>query len=226
MRLTDCFMELVAYVVYFLKTVSIKQPSFDKVKADIQRLISEGERCIDRGPFSREDFDLARFAVFSWIDEAIMNSAWAEKNRWLGERLQRVYYGTANAGELFYERLNSIGLHQRDVREVYYLCLAMGFKGLYCLDGQDYLLDQLKASNLKLLTGSSLGVPSLEKDALFPEAYSAKLSKEPPPSDQNWLSPFTLFFLGFPLLVLIALFFLYRFILSNRVEDLISMVPK
>ena len=78
---------------------------------------------------------------------------------------------TSDAGELFFERLNAIGPHQRDVREVYYLCLSLGFTGQYCNPGDDFMLEQLRLSNLKLLTGSSMGVPSLDKESLFPDAY-------------------------------------------------------
>lgn len=65
-------MELVAYVAYFLKTVAKKQPHFDQVKADIQRLISESEDRLRNGSFPQEDYDLARFAICAWVDEAIL----------------------------------------------------------------------------------------------------------------------------------------------------------
>ena len=57
MRLTDCFAELVAYVAYFLKTVDSRQPPFDQVKADIQRLISESQHTANDGNFPQEDYD-------------------------------------------------------------------------------------------------------------------------------------------------------------------------
>jgi len=96
MRLTDCFIELVAYAAYFLKTVAKRQPPFDQVKADIQRLISKSQESLNNGAFSQEDYDLARFAIFAWIDEAILNSSWKEKHLWQGEQLQRFYYQTAS----------------------------------------------------------------------------------------------------------------------------------
>jgi type VI secretion system protein ImpK len=185
MRLTDCFIELIAYAAYFLKTVAKRQPPFDQVKADIQRLISKSQESLNNGAFSQEDYDLARFAIFAWIDEAILNSSWKEKHLWQGEQLQRFYYQTADAGEIFFERLNTLGPHQRDVREIYYLCLAIGFMGRYCHEGDEYLLEQLKTSNLKLLTGSSVGLPSLEKGELFPEAYPVESSKMISPKEKN-----------------------------------------
>jgi len=225
MRLTDCFVELVAYVAYFLKTVAKKQPPFEQVKADIQRLVSESEDCFKSGAFSQEDYDLARFAICAWVDEAVLSSTWNEKGRWQGEQLQRLYYQTADAGEIFFDRLNALGPHQRDVREVYYLCLAMGFMGRYCHEGDEYLLEQLKTSNLKLLTGSSVGLPSLERTELFPEAYPAGSREVAPGKRKIQFSTFHLLCLFAPVVLFGVLFVIYRFVLSNIGENFLSTVP-
>lgn len=225
MRLTDCFMQLVAYVAYFLKTVATKQPPFDQVKADIQRMISESEDCLKNGAFSQEDYDLARFAICAWVDEAILSSSWNEKGKWQGEQLQRLYYQRADAGEIFFERLNSLGPHQRDVREVYYLCLAMGFAGRYCHEGDEYLLEQLKTSNLKLLTGSSVGLPSLERGELFPEGYPAESDEVGPQKAKFRFSTFTFFCLGAPVALYLVLLLIYNFVLNNIGENFLSTVP-
>jgi type VI secretion system protein ImpK len=222
MRLTDCFMELVAYVAYFLRTVATKQPPFDQVKVDIQRLMSESEDRFRQGSFSQEDYDLARFAICAWVDEAILSSLWNEKSRWQGEQLQRLYYQTTDAGEIFFERLNAIGPHQRDVREVYYLCLAMGFMGRYCHEGDDYLLGQVKTSNLKLLTGSSVGLPSLDRTDLFPEGYPVDSGDVVPQGRKVRFSGFTLLCLGAPIGLFIVLFIIYHFILSNVGETILK----
>ena len=89
MRLTDCFIELVAYVAYFLDTIDRVQQPFEQVKSDIQALISKSQRLMEEGSFSKEDYDLARFAIFAWIDEAILSSNWSDKHRWQAEQLQR-----------------------------------------------------------------------------------------------------------------------------------------
>jgi len=215
-------MELVAYVAYFLKTVAAKQPPFDQVKADVQRLMSESEGRLREASFSQEEYDLARFAICAWVDEAILSSSWNEKGRWQGEQLQRHYYQTTDAGEIFFDRLNALGPHQRDVREVYYLCLAMGFMGRYCHEGDEYLLEQLKTSNLKLLTGISVGLPSLDRKDLFPEAYPVDSGEVVPQKARVRFSAFTLMCLGAPVVLYGALFLIYRFILSNVGETILK----
>ena len=59
MRLTDIFMELLAYVTYFNKSVAVKQPSYDQVKADITRLMSDIEIRVGQANITPDDFDLA-----------------------------------------------------------------------------------------------------------------------------------------------------------------------
>jgi type VI secretion system protein ImpK len=225
MRLVDCFMNLFAYVTYLGKSRTEKQSSYDQVRADIRRLITQSESCLEDETVSREDYDMARFAVFAWIDETIMKSSWDGKNHWQREQLQRLYYQTADAGEIFFERLNTLGPHQRDVREVYYLCLALGFLGQYCNEGDEYLLEQLKTSNLKLLMGSSISIPSLDKRELFPEAYPAESVEASPLKSRRRFSPFTLICLCSPLVVYGILFLIYRFVLSNIGQTFISTVP-
>lgn len=217
-------MNLIAYTAYFIKSSGKKQPPYERVKADIQRSLNESEYCIRKDLFAKEDYDLARFAVCAWVDEAILTSDWNEKNRWKGEQLQRLYYQTSDAGIEFYDRLNSLGLHQRDVREVYYLCLAMGFMGQYCHPGDEYLLAQVKASNLKLLMGSSIGLPSLDRTDLFPDAYPTGTTE---PVFRSRALPFSLLNLvmfAIPVVLIGVLYLVYNFALNNILGSFLSKV--
>lgn len=214
MRLTDIFMELLAYVTYFNKRVAVKQPAYDQVKADITRLMSDIEIRVGQTNITPDDFDLARFAVVAWVDETLLSSQWQDRDQWQRESLQRLYYQIADAGEIFFDRLNAIGPHQRDVREVYYLCLAMGFKGRYIHQGDDYLLDQLKTSNLKLLTGTSVGIPSLETGNFFPEALPLDAAASGPALSRRPFSKFTLIGFAVPIVLFAGLFIIYKFILG------------
>jgi len=225
MRIVDCFMELLAYVAYFLKTVKARQPAADQVKADIDRLVSQADACLQGKGIPKEDCDHARFAIFAWVDEVILNSPWNEKGQWQRQQLQRVHFQTADAGEIFFERLNTLGPHQNYVREVYYLCLAMGFTGRYVHEGDDFLLEQLRTSNLKVLMGSSVGLPALDKGELFAEAYPRQADQLKPQQRRRGLSPVTLLGIALPVVLYGALFLIYRFILKNIGENLLSLVP-
>jgi type VI secretion system protein ImpK len=225
MRLSDCFADLIAYTSYFLKGVARRQPPYDRVKADIHRLLSRSDAALTRGLVSEEDYRQAHFAICAWVDEAILNSPWTEKTKWMREQLQRLHYQTTDAGEEFFERLNRLGPQQMGVREVYYLCLAMGFTGRYCNPGDEYLLEQLKTSNLKVLSGSSVGLPSLERGDLFPEAYPADTSRAAPQYKGRAFSLFSLACLAGPVVLFLVLFVIYRFALSGIGDNILSRIP-
>ena len=74
MRLSDCFIEIIAYVSFLTRVLSAEQPSYEQASSNIQRLIAQSEASRERGRFSQEDFNLARFAVFAWVDETILAS--------------------------------------------------------------------------------------------------------------------------------------------------------
>ncbi len=223
MPLSDFFMPVIAYMLYFLKTAERQQPSYDQVKADISRLLAQAEEAVRKGLVTPEDFEAGRFAVCAWIDEAILNSNWQQKQQWQREQLQRLYYQTTEAGEEFFDRLNALGLHQRDVRELYYLCLSLGFMGRFHQPGDEILLEQLKNSNLKILTGSSLGLPTLERKQLFPESYPAETMALGAASKKSSLPILTILGILAPIVLFGALFFIYRFILKGLGENFISM---
>lgn len=225
MHLTDCFMELIGYVAYFQKTVASKQPPFDQVKADVTRLLTESESCYKKGQFSQEDYDQARFVVCAWIDEVILSSPWSHKNLWQREQLQRLHYHTADAGEEVFERLNALGFHQREAREIYYLCLALGFRGRFINEGDEHLLDQLKTSNLKFLMGSSVGIPSLARAELFPEAHQMDTPEFEGQKRKGRFSFLTLVGLAAPVLLFGVLFYIYRFVLSGIGENILRTLP-
>jgi len=224
MHLSDCFIDIFAYVTFFLRSVEVKQPSCEQVKSDIRRLLSESDNSMVRGNFQRDDFDQARFAVCAWVDEALLNSPWEQRNLWLKDQLQRHYYNTTDAGEEFFDRLSAIGLHQREVREVYYLCLALGLTGRYCHPGDEYQLEQIKTSNLKLLLGSSVGLPSLERSDLFPEALPAiPIEKEQRRSRFGSRLAFAICLVG-PVFLFCLLYGIYRFTLSGIGENFLRTV--
>ncbi len=223
MPLIDCFIELIAYVSYFLKTVPKEQPSFEQIKTDIHHLIGKSHDNFHQSDLPQEDFDLARFAVFTWVDEVILSSDWHKKSEWQGEQLQRVYYHTTDAGEIFFDKLNNLEPPQTQVREVYYLCLALGFTGRYCNPGDEYLLEQLKNSNLKLVEGSK-NFESIEQTLLFPKGYQLDETIQSNDKGKGGIPISLVFGISLPVLLYGVLFFVYRFVLHNVGENFISLV--
>ncbi len=225
MRLTDYFMDAIAYTAYLVKTAGTTRPPFEQVKADILRLISGSEECVRKGECSPEEYDQGRFVVCAWIDEMILGSQWEHRGQWQTDQLQRRFYNTFEAGEEVFERLNAIGYHQNSVREVYYLCLSLGFKGKFIRPEDDFLLEQLKTSNLKLLLGSSVGTPSLERASLFPESYPAQTPVMGPQTRKFRFTLFSIVALVGPVFLFGLLFLVYYFSLSGVADNVLKTVP-
>lgn len=185
MRLIDCFIELIVYVVHSIKKPDGGATEFDTFKDHVDRLLKKSLRLKEEGGFSDQDYTYARMSVCVWIDEAVLNSAWEHKRLWQKASLQRRYYNMADGGMEFFDRLDRIGHEDRDVREVAYYCLTLGLAGRYIGKGDKAVLDHLKISNLKRLFGSSAGEPTLENRQLFPEAYQ-KQTDTPPPQKRSF----------------------------------------
>ena len=171
MHLSDCFLDLIARVLSLQSSAPELQPGYEEFRDDIDRRLAASDGYAQRREVGRDDYDQARFAVCAFVDEAILGSGWPHRARWLDDQLQRRHYHTSDAGEAFFTRLEGVGLHQREVREIYYLCLALGFAGRFCRPGEEHRLEQVRTANLKILLGSSLGLPCLERTELFPEAH-------------------------------------------------------
>jgi type VI secretion system protein ImpK len=82
----------------------------------------------------------AKFAVVAFLDETILASDWSEKEAWVNTPLQLELYDRYDAGEVFFDRLQTIldaPERRAEELEVYYLCLALGFKGKYQIHEQE-----------------------------------------------------------------------------------------
>ncbi len=223
MHLSESFMDLIAYVVYFLKTAGKRPLPYEQVRDRVWQLLTESRKAA--AEFPADDYDQARFAVCAWVDEAVMNSQWPERTAWQREPLQLKIYQTTNAGEIFFDRLNTLAGHQNDVREVYYLCLAMGFMGRFCKEEDRFLLDQLKTSNLKALTGASMGLPSLKKGRLFPDAYPVETAQATPRKAKARFGLVEIALGASPVVLFGVLYLIYTFVLSNVSSSLFANLP-
>jgi len=81
---------------------------------------------------SQEDVQLAKYALAAFLDETILTSDSPVKNAWADRPLQLAYFNDFSAGEEFYNKIDALrGAKNTGVLEVYYLCLALGFRGKY-----------------------------------------------------------------------------------------------
>lgn len=102
----------------------------DFVRQSFIQRIAASEKLVHEEP---EEWDLARFALVTWIDEQLVYSlAWPYSASWNQQKLQTHYYRTQTARESFFERAAQAERSaQKDALEVFFICVVLGFKGVY-----------------------------------------------------------------------------------------------
>lgn len=109
-----------------------KAPPFTDLQARYHDLITAFATNAASAGIPSDDVGQARYALTAVVDETIMLSDMAARDEWLSEPLQLRYYDEVTAGEEFYNRIDLLRMARKHgVLEVYWLCLAFGFKGKY-----------------------------------------------------------------------------------------------
>ena len=106
----------------------------DVLRERTRKLLRRAERDAQDAGYDRDDTREATFAVVAFLDETIQGSSWSDREQWLAQPLQLEMYDRNDAGEEFFARLDALRgavSEHADVLEVYYLCLALGFRGRY-----------------------------------------------------------------------------------------------
>jgi len=76
----------------------------------------------------------AKYAIVALMDETVLSVPGSCRDFWISRPMQLDYFGDNIAGQEIYEKLQRLLLqpeNKKDVLEVYYLCLALGFEGKY-----------------------------------------------------------------------------------------------
>ena len=78
------------------------------------------------------EWELAKYALVSWVDEMLVEAAWPGRDWWSNNVLEVRLFNTRLCNERFYTRAQEAStLARRDALEVYYDCVVLGFRGLY-----------------------------------------------------------------------------------------------
>lgn len=216
-RLIDCFMEIIAYTLYRVDCGSGAHPDFETVQADYDALLKRSGRYAQQAKISSSDWKKACFPVCAWVDEQIMCSDWPEKGRWQQNQLQLKFFQTTMAGREFFNRLEKLKENEREVREVFTYCLALGYKGRYYTDDDQMQLSEIKVENLLkyFSEDQELNLP----ESLFPEAYQDRAAAGKAFFYKSGFWPAVLFFALPPVVVAGAYIFYYES-LGRLVENL------
>lgn len=95
------------------------------------------------------EWQLAKYALCSWIDALLIDAPWQGKGWWKDNCLEKKYFGRRDAHEAFFQRATeAANLGRKDALEVYYLAVVLGFRGVYNDSDASYKASIISAHRL------------------------------------------------------------------------------
>lgn len=230
MTLADIFIPLFAQVRAFARSPFGDASS---LTAQLDGAIASARlRAHDAG-IAQADIDEALFAFGTWADELLLTTRWDGAAQWQRHLLQRRYANVSNGGVAFYERLAQLTPAQLPVREVFYLCLALGFGGRYAYDRNQKTLTDIRRSNLAMLLPDADQLGASTRAFLFPDGYQTAgdeatargQSARPRFSGRFSFTRGKLTAILLPLFLLALLSGVYHTVVAQSVESLLAQIP-
>jgi type VI secretion system protein ImpK len=116
--------------------------------------------------------DLARYAMYAWIDSELAKvRPWEGREWWQSHSLELDYWGQGLANVVFFERAQEAAKQpSKDALEVFYVCVVLGFRGFY---------ENLpEADKVRII--ESLGLPTDLRSWVSQYAHTIRLGRELP----------------------------------------------
>lgn len=220
MRISDYFIPLTALIQANSDSSTLTP---EDLAGQIDALIQQAQSRALQDEVSLDDFQAALFPVLAWADETISRRhKWASEHAWQKHLLQRRYFKTGLAGREFFDRLEALPATGNGIREVYLLCLALGFKGKYSMFPNSADLANIRVEQYKLLQKGDPAFKAAGEAALFPSAYAlneggprSRGSRGPMLRRLTWRK--AMFFILPPLIVIVVAIILHTE-LTNAVQ--------
>ncbi len=94
----------------------------------MRSILDQGEAIVGTG----RDWELSSYALVSWIDEMLVEANWSHREWWSNNVMERELFNTRECAEKFFVYAKAAStLPQRDALEVFYVCVILGFRGIY-----------------------------------------------------------------------------------------------
>ena len=110
---------------------------FELIHQQFSIYVEQAARSATRMGFTQADADDIRYALVALTDETLLQKGGELRDFWLPRVLQLRLFNEQNAGEGFFNRLETLRRDRNrvDILRVYYLCLLFGFRGQYAIRG-------------------------------------------------------------------------------------------
>lgn len=129
------------FVVFMLNN-GHRPSSAEHFKERIRGFLADFERGALSLNATADDIHACKFAFCALIDETMLGIPSAARDDWERAPLQLELFGEQLAGERFFhylEQQRSAAPPRLQVLEVFHMCLRLGFRGQYVLDGSEKL---------------------------------------------------------------------------------------
>jgi type VI secretion system protein ImpK len=94
----------------------------------IRALIDQAEALLG----ASEQWQLGKYALAAWSDEMLVDAPWDGRDWWSNNVLEMELFSTRECYDRFYVLAKEAStLANRDALEVFYICVVLGFRGLY-----------------------------------------------------------------------------------------------
>ncbi|MGE5683249.1 MAG: type IVB secretion system protein IcmH/DotU [Bacillota bacterium] len=189
------------------------------LKSKVSEMLEDFEREAKEAGFDYEKIQQSIFAIVAFLDETIIGSEWEQKTEWISEPLQLKLFDTFNAGEVFFNNIKLLRQRtaaNKDVLEVYYLSLVLGFKGKFQLQSPETLRKVIDELNSELHPQMFDAI-----DAISPHAKSNDVFNRPAKHELPvWIYPAAA-------LLLSVLFYVFlSFNISAKANSIIEQIMK
>lgn len=222
MRLVDFYVPALLFTRQTVRALNNSDTTAEVLGERFDQLYSSlTDRAVEAG-FGIESVREGWFAVCAYVDETLLTSQWTDRIAWQQMPLQRTHFNTTNAGAEFYERLNLLSKHgdDRGVREIFLLCLGLGFKGQYYDPADRPQLENARGFNLSLLLPEE-AQHNLDQSVLFRSAFSEQELAAKERRRRANLIPYVV---AVPTLVILGVFLWYASQIQGLIVELLRLV--
>lgn len=186
------------------------------LKTRVIEMFDKFENNARRIGIDNEKVRMVKFALVAFLDETIISSEWTEKNEWLAEPLQIKLFDTFNAGEEFFTNMSTLRQRtsaNKDVLEIYYLCLSLGFKGKYQLQSPENLRRIIDDLNLELHPEAFRSIDLLSPNGKPRQSIVQTVKSGLP----LWVYPVS------AVVILIIFYLIMSFSISGKLDDVLDI---
>jgi type VI secretion system protein ImpK len=163
---------------------SMSHPNIAQLQQELATEMGNLDTRLTQAGVRSEEALSARYILCSAIDEAVMNTPWGVDSGWGQRSLLRVYHNETSGGERFFVLLDQLMARPQEYRnllELFYVLLCMGFKGKYQLDSAgDSRIDTLRERLHQDLYGGRAYERSLSDSARITDTARPRLRNQIP----------------------------------------------